>query len=159
MDFRNRHNFWWWCPLTLILQPIKSPNLSFLICYFSLNFDLRKVPKHWFWIETLDFQNSMKIAKSLILVAFLLVKSAFLWFSCNFGNRRSRFENSTKITKFNQNSTKNSKLESWDSGLSIGWRISVREHHHQKLWRFRNSTKVQKWIKKLWKSSKFIKNC
>ena len=124
----------------------KALNLSFPICYFLLHFDLRKVPKHWFWIDAIDFQNSMKIAKSWILDAFLLVKSAFLRFSWNFGNRRSRFENSTKITKFNQNSTKNSKLESWDSGLSIGWRISVRGHHHQKLWRFRNSTKFFKLI-------------
>ena len=124
----------------------KALNLSFLICYFSLNSDLRKVPKHRFRIETVDFQNSMKIAKSWILDAFLLVKSAFLWFSCNFGNRRSRFENSTKITKFNQNWTNNSEFESWDSRLSIGWRISVWGHHHQKLWRFRNSTKILKLI-------------
>ena len=80
----------------------KALNLSFLICYFSMNFDLRKVPKHRFWIETIDFQNSMKISKSWLLDAFLLVKSAFLWFSCNCGNRRSRFENSTKINTFDQ---------------------------------------------------------
>ena len=116
----------------------KALNLSFLIWYFTLNFDLRNVPKFRFRIETPDFQNFMKIAKSLILDAFLLVKSAFLWFSLSFGNRGSRFENSTKITKFNQNSTKNSKLESWDSAFSIGWRISVWGHHHQKLWPFRN---------------------
>ena len=61
IGFRNRHNFWWWCPQTLILELLESPESQLSNGIFLFDFDLNNAPKNRFPIETSDFQNSIKI--------------------------------------------------------------------------------------------------
>jgi hypothetical protein len=92
VEFRNRHNFWWWCPQTLIFEPMESPD-SQLSIGTKISVWGHHHQKLWrFQIRASDFGNSLKITKIKHFHTRFVWKSWFLWFSMNFRNRRLEFE-------------------------------------------------------------------
>ena len=139
-DFRNRHNFWWWCPQTLILQPMESPESQLSNGTKIIEFGYHHRNLWRFQIRVSDFGNPLKIIKFVFSSKTRVNILIFVIFN-EFPKSGTRIRNRHNFRWWCPQTLIFVSIKCWESGLSIGWRISVWGHHHRTLWRFRNETK------------------
>ena len=160
--FRNRHNFWWWCPFATISSLIES-----LPSQLSIGEEIIENGHHHQKLWPFQVGDSGEMETDMPRYCEICGSYSYSYSSMIIGGFLTNVTTQLDLMPSETSTwdcpnfwwwcpfaTILEPIESWESGLSIEERIFENGPHHQKLWRNRN--RAHNFKVKSWKSLKFL---